>query len=99
MLEVTQGWAVWAWLIKHSGAVGQDIPVEIQTCQLWHYDIMEKLGHALPGCLVTGVVIKEGFVGGLRTNANDCHGIISNCLVVERETSYLIALVRMVVRE
>jgi hypothetical protein len=50
-------------------------------------NIAEKLGHALLGCLVPGVVIEVGFVGGLRTNVNDCHGIVSNCLVVEWETS------------
>jgi hypothetical protein len=51
------------------------------------YDIVEKLRHASLGCLVTGVVIKSGFIGGLRTNTNDYRGIISNCLVVEWETS------------
>ncbi len=50
-------------------------------------DVVEKLDHTLLGHLVTGVVIKLRFVGGLRTNANDCHGIVSNCLVVEWETS------------
>jgi hypothetical protein len=50
-------------------------------------DAAEKLGHALPRCLVTGAVIKSGLVGGLRTNANDCPGIVSNCLVIEWETS------------
>jgi hypothetical protein len=44
-------------------------------------------GHALLGRLVTGVLIKLGFVGSLRTNANDCRGIVSNSLVVELETS------------
>jgi hypothetical protein len=47
----------------------------------------EKLVYALFGCLVTGVVIELGFVGSLRMNANDCRGIISNHLVIERETS------------
>jgi hypothetical protein len=35
--------------------------------------------------LVTGVVIKLGF--SLRTNANNCRGIVSNYLVVEWEMS------------
>jgi hypothetical protein len=52
-------------------------------------NVAEKLGHALLGCLVTGIVISSGFVGSLRTNANDCCGIISNCLVVEWETSWV----------
>ncbi len=43
----------------------------------------EKLGHALFGCLVTGIVIELGFVGSLRTNANDCRGVVSDCLVIE----------------
>jgi hypothetical protein len=51
-------------------------------------DVAKKLGHALFGRLVTGIVIKSGFVGGLRTNANDCCGIVSNCLVIERGTSW-----------
>jgi hypothetical protein len=50
-------------------------------------NVAEKLGHALFGCLVTGVVIELGFVGSLCTNANDCCGYVSNCLVVEWETS------------
>ncbi len=50
-------------------------------------DVAENLGHALLGCLITGVVIELGFVSSLLTNANDCHGIISNCLVIEWETS------------
>jgi hypothetical protein len=49
--------------------------------------IAEKLGHASFGCLVTGIVIKLGFVGSLLTNLNDCHGVGSDCLVVEWETN------------
>ncbi len=49
--------------------------------------VAEKLGHALLGHLVTGIVIELGFVGGLRSNANDCRRIVSNPLVVEWETS------------
>ncbi len=48
---------------------------------------MEKLGHASFGRLVTGVVIKSGIVGSLRTNANSCLGVVSDRLVVEWETS------------
>jgi hypothetical protein len=48
---------------------------------------VEKLGLALFGRLVTGIVIELGFVGSLRTNANNCRCFISNCLVVEWETS------------
>ncbi len=50
-------------------------------------NIAEKLGHTLFGRIVTGVVIESGFVGSLRTNANNCRGIVSNCLVVEWEMS------------
>jgi hypothetical protein len=42
----------------------------------------------LHGRLVTGIVIKAGFVGGLCTNANNIRGIVINCLVVEWETSW-----------
>ncbi len=41
-------------------------------------EVVEKLGHTLFGHLVTGVVIKLGFVGSLRMSANNCHGIFSN---------------------
>jgi hypothetical protein len=51
-------------------------------------DVAEKLGHASFGRLVTGVVIKKRFVGGLCMNANDFCGIVNNCLVVEKETSW-----------
>jgi hypothetical protein len=50
-------------------------------------DVAEKLGHALLGHLVTGIVIESGFVGGLHTNANNFRGVVSNHLVVEWETS------------
>ncbi len=43
----------------------------------------EKHVHASFGRLVTGVVIELGFVGSLHTNANNCHGIVSDRLVVE----------------
>jgi hypothetical protein len=49
--------------------------------------VAEKLGHTSLGCLITGVVIESGFVGGLRTNVNNCPDVISNHLVVEWETS------------
>ncbi len=49
---------------------------------------MEKLGHPLLGHLVNGIVIKLGFLGSLRTNVNNCRGIVSNRLVVEWETSW-----------
>jgi hypothetical protein len=72
-------------------------------------NMVEKLGHTLFGCLVTGVVIKLGFVGSLCTNASNCWAVISNHPVIEWETrhtnlapwsaSYLKALVRMAVRE
>jgi hypothetical protein len=50
-------------------------------------NVAEKLGHALLGRLVTGIVIKSRFVGSLCTNTNNCRGIVSNRLVVEWETS------------
>jgi hypothetical protein len=50
-------------------------------------NVAEKFGHVLYGCLLTGVVIKLGFVGSLLTNLNNCHGVGSNCLVVEWEMS------------
>ncbi len=46
---------------------------------------MEKLHHAPLSHLITGIVVKSGFMGSLCTNANDRHVIVSNQLVVERE--------------
>ncbi len=73
-------------------------------------NVAEKFGHASLGRLVTGVAIKSGFVGGLRTNANNCVGIISNRLVLNGRQAgrtnlapwlacFLTTLVRMAVRE
>ncbi len=50
-------------------------------------NIAEKFGYALLGRLVTGVVIELEFVGSLHTNKNNFCGGVSNCLVVEWETS------------
>jgi hypothetical protein len=50
-------------------------------------NLVETLGHALFSCFVTGAVIKLGFVGSLHTYAKYCHGIVSNCLVIEWEMS------------
>ncbi len=50
-------------------------------------NVAEKLGQALFSCLVIGVVIELGFVGSLCTNVNDCHGIVSDQLIIEWETS------------
>ncbi len=52
-------------------------------------NVAEKLGDALLGPLITGVVTESRFVGGLCTNTNECHGVVSNCLVKEWETSWL----------
>jgi hypothetical protein len=46
-------------------------------------NIMEELGNAMICCLVTGVVVKAGFMGSLRTNGDDHRGIVSDHLVVE----------------
>ncbi len=51
-------------------------------------NVTEKFGHASLGHLVNGVVIEAGFVGSLHTNVNNCCGVVSNCLVVEWETSW-----------
>ncbi len=46
---------------------------------------MEKLYHAPLSHLVTGVVVKSGFMVSLCTNVNDRNVIIGNRLVVEWE--------------
>ncbi len=67
---------------------GHDLRVEgFGICEVFVPNLIdnvaEKLGHTSFSCLVTGVVIKLGFVGSLRTNANDCRGVVSICLVIE----------------
>ncbi len=37
-------------------------------------------------CLVAGVVVKAGFVGRFRSNANDCGGIVCDTTIVERQS-------------
>jgi hypothetical protein len=51
-------------------------------------NIAEKFGPALLGRLVTGIVIKLGFVGSLRMNTNNHCCIISNSLFLEWKTSW-----------
>jgi hypothetical protein len=48
-------------------------------------NVTEELGNAMLGSLITGVVINAGFMGSLRTNADDHCNIIGNCLVVDRK--------------
>ncbi len=50
-------------------------------------NIAEKFGHALLGRLVTGIVIKSGFVGILCMNASNSRDVIRDSLVIEWETS------------
>jgi hypothetical protein len=47
--------------------------------------VAEKFGHALFGCLVTGVVIERGFVGSFRTNAKTV--VMLSGIVIEWEMS------------
>jgi len=48
-------------------------------------DIAQQFGDATLGRLVTGVVIKAGFVGSLCTNTDDCRGVIGNVFIMEGE--------------
>jgi hypothetical protein len=48
-------------------------------------DIAEELGDTTFGCLIAGLVVEVGFVGGLGTNSDNGCGIISNVLVIEGE--------------
>jgi hypothetical protein len=50
-------------------------------------NVTEKFDNAPLSRLVTGIVIKSGFMGSIRMNANDQRGVIGNQLVVEWETS------------
>ncbi len=70
-------------------------------------NIAVKLGHALFGCLITGVVIESGFVSSLHTHTNDCCGVVlsksgrqaMHTKLAPWSVLYLTALVRMAVRE
>jgi hypothetical protein len=48
-------------------------------------DVTEELGDATFSCLVAGVVIKAGFVGGIGVDTDNGCGIIGNILVIEGE--------------
>ena len=47
--------------------------------------VAKKFCNATFGRFVTGVVIEAGFVGRLRTNLDDCRGIVGVVFIVEGE--------------
>jgi hypothetical protein len=48
-------------------------------------NVVEEFGDTIFGCLIAGIVVKAGLVGGLGVNTDDGHGIIGNVPVVEGE--------------
>ncbi len=65
----------------------------VESCGILHvvepnlvHNVLEEFGNAKFGCLVAGIVVKAGFVGGLGVNMDDSHGIVGNVPVVEGET-------------
>jgi hypothetical protein len=74
-------------------------------------NVAEEFGNATFGCLVAGIVVEVGFVGGLGVNMDDGRGIVGNVPVVEGRRGglmnleapwlalYLAASVRMAMRE
>jgi len=48
-------------------------------------DIAKEFGHPSFGRLVTGVVIKAGFVGHLCMDTDDCHCVVGDVFMVEGE--------------
>ncbi len=46
----------------------------------------EEFGGPMLRRLVAGVVVKAGFVGRFRSNANNCGGIVRNVTVIERQS-------------
>ena len=51
------------------------------------FDVIAKeFGDASFGRLVTGVVIKAGFMGGLCSNVDNCCGVVGDVFIVEGET-------------
>ena len=49
-------------------------------------DIAKEFGDASFGRLVTGIVIKAGFMGGLCLNVDNCCGVVGDVFIVEGET-------------
>jgi hypothetical protein len=47
--------------------------------------VAKKFGNATFGRFVTGVVIKAGFVSRLRTNLDNCRGVVGDVFIVERK--------------
>jgi hypothetical protein len=46
---------------------------------------VKEFGGATFGCLVAGIVVEAGFVGGLSVNTDNGHGNVGNVSVVEGE--------------
>jgi hypothetical protein len=64
--------------VEHHGILEIVIPDLID-------DVMKEFCDASFGPLVTGVVIKAGFMGSLCLNVDDCYGIVGDVFVVEGE--------------
>jgi hypothetical protein len=64
--------------VEHFGVIEVVVPNLVDNAT-------EELGNTTFGCLITGVVVKVGFVGVLGANTDDGCGVISNVLVVEGE--------------
>ena len=48
-------------------------------------NIAKECGHPTFSCLITGVVIKAGFMGCFCTNSDDCRGVVGNFCIKEGE--------------
>ena len=63
-------------------------------------DIAKECGHPTFGCLITGVVIKAGFMGRFCMNSDDCCGIVGDVFIIEGEAGgtyeFLVAMVGLV---
>ncbi len=46
-------------------------------------DVVEELGNPMFDCIVAGIVVEAGFVGGLGANTDDGCGVIGNVFVIE----------------
>jgi hypothetical protein len=47
--------------------------------------VAKEFGNAMFGRFVTGVVIEAGIMGRLRSNLDDCRGVVGDVFVAERE--------------
>jgi hypothetical protein len=61
---------------------------------------LNAFGDTTFGHLITSKIVEAGFVGCLCTNSDNCHGVVGNGIIVEREAfrtyNFFVAMVSFV---